>query len=89
MEEIFKPAGELEIKEDLESDDEVELPLPTPSKRRRQKLPRWKRVSGFGKPFNRKNLISEKIFQVWRKTHLIKCGKIFFRGHTEPHYSSN
>ena len=39
MEEIFKPVGELEI-EDLETDNEVELTLPTRIKRRRQELPR-------------------------------------------------
>ena len=40
MEEIYEPAGELEIEENLESDDEVEPFLPIRSKRRRQKLPR-------------------------------------------------
>ena len=34
MEEIFKPVGELEIEEDLETDNEVELSLPTRIKRR-------------------------------------------------------
>ena len=35
IEEIYKPAGGLEI-EDLESDDEAELPMSTSTKRRRQ-----------------------------------------------------
>ena len=51
MEEIYEPSGELETEKDLESDDKVELPLPTPIKRRRQELPRCKRVSGFEKGF--------------------------------------
>ena len=34
IEEIYEPAGELEIEEDLESDDEAELPLLTRTKRR-------------------------------------------------------
>ena len=51
MEKIFKPVGELEIEADLETDNEVELSLPTRTKRRRQEFPRWKRVSGFGKTF--------------------------------------
>ena len=34
MEEIFKPAGELEIEKDLETDNKVELILPTRTKRR-------------------------------------------------------
>ena len=36
IEEIYKPAGELEIEEDLDSDGEAELPLPTSTKRRRE-----------------------------------------------------
>ena len=36
IEEIYEPAGELEIEEDLKSDDKVELPFPTRTKRRRQ-----------------------------------------------------
>ena len=51
LEEIYEPAGELEIEKDLESDYKVELLLPTHTKRRQQELPRWKRVSGFGKAF--------------------------------------
>ena len=51
MEETYKPARELEIEENLASDDEVELLLPTRSKRRRQELPKWKRTSGFAKDF--------------------------------------
>ena len=38
MEEIQEPAIELEIKEDLESDDKAELHLPTSTKRRCQEL---------------------------------------------------
>ena len=34
IEEIYEPAGNLEIEEDLESDDGAELPLPTSTKRR-------------------------------------------------------
>ena len=34
--EIYEPSGELEIEEDLQSDNEAEQPLPTSSKRRRQ-----------------------------------------------------
>ena len=52
MEEIYKPAGGLEIK-GLESDDQAELPLPTSTKRRRQELPGWKKVSGFENAFQR------------------------------------
>ena len=51
MEETYKPARELEIEENLASDDEVELLLPTRSKQRRQELPKWKRTSGFAKDF--------------------------------------
>ena len=40
MEEIHEPAGELEIEENTESNDEVEPLLPISSKRRRQELPR-------------------------------------------------
>ena len=40
IEETYEPSGELEIEEDLESDDEAKLPLPTRTKRRRQELPR-------------------------------------------------
>ena len=50
-EEIYEQARELEIEKDLESDNKVELPLQTHTKRRQQELPRWKRVSGFGKVF--------------------------------------
>ena len=42
MKEIYEPAGELEIEEDLKSDDEAELSLLTHIKRRRQELPKWK-----------------------------------------------
>ena len=48
IEEIYEPAGELEIEENLESDDEVEPSIR--SKRRRQELLR-KRTSGFAKDF--------------------------------------
>ena len=34
IDEIYKPGGKLEIEEDLESDDQAELPLPTRIKRR-------------------------------------------------------
>ena len=40
MEEIYEPAGELEIEENLESDDKVEPLLPICSKQRRQELPK-------------------------------------------------
>ena len=53
MKEIYKPVGELEIEEDLESDDEAEQPLPTHTKKRRQELPRWKKVSGLERAFQR------------------------------------
>ena len=36
IEEIYEPAGELEIEEDLKSDGEAKPPLPTSTKRRRQ-----------------------------------------------------
>ena len=52
MEEIYKPAGELEIEENLESDDEVKPLLPICSKRR-QELPRWKEPLALQKIFNR------------------------------------
>ena len=51
LEEIYEPARELEIEENLESDHEVEPLLPTRSKRKRQELPRWKKTSGFAKDF--------------------------------------
>ena len=51
MEEIYEPAGELEIEKNLESDDEVEPHLPICSKQRRQELPEWKRTSSFAKDF--------------------------------------
>ena len=51
MKEIYKPAGELEIEENLASDDDVEPLLPPRSKRRRQELPKWKRTFGFAKDF--------------------------------------
>ena len=38
IKEIYEPAEELEIEEDLESDDEAELLLPICTKRRRQEL---------------------------------------------------
>ena len=44
MEEIYELAEELEIEEDLESDDEAELLLPIHTKRRHHKMPRWKKV---------------------------------------------
>ena len=77
MEEIFKPVGELEIEEDLETDNEVELTLPTLTKRRRQELPRWKRVSGFGKAFqweepsfreSLSDLEENSPYQVWKNS---------------------
>ena len=51
MEKIYESTGELEIEENLESDEEVELVLPICSKRRQQELPRWKKTSGFAKDF--------------------------------------
>ena len=51
MEEIYQSAGEVEIETDLESEDKVELPLPTRTKRIQQELSKWKRVSGFVKAF--------------------------------------
>ena len=51
MEETYEPRGELEIEENLESDDEIEPLLPTRSKRRRQELPSWPQV--LQKIFNR------------------------------------
>ena len=75
MEAIYEPAGELEIEENLESDDEVEPLLPTRSKRRRKKLPRWKRTSGFAKDFqqlepnfrnNWSDLEGYLPYQVWK-----------------------
>ena len=61
IEEMYRPGGELEIEEDLESDDKAELPLPTSTKRRRQD---GKKVSGFERAFQREELISPKICQV-------------------------
>ena len=52
MEKIFKPVGELEIEENLETDNEVELTLPTHTKRRRQELPRWNKSLWFRKSFS-------------------------------------
>ena len=78
IEEIHEPAEELEIEKDLESDEEAELPLPTGTKRRRQELPRWKKVPGFERAFQREELISQQICQIWREIHLTKCEKICF-----------
>ena len=75
MEKIYEPAGELEIEENLASDDEIEPLLPPRSKRRRQKLPKWKRTSCFAKNFQqvepnfRKNLSDLEgysPYQVWK-----------------------
>ena len=75
MEEIYEPAGELEIQENLESDDEVEPLLLTRSKQRRQELHRWKRTSGFSKDFQqlelnfRENLLDLEgysPYQMWK-----------------------
>ena len=54
-------AGELEIEEVLESDDEIELPLPTRTKRRRQDCLDGKDSLILEKLFNGKNLILGKI----------------------------
>ena len=51
MEEIYELAGELEIEENLVSDDDVESLFPLRTKRIRQELPKWKRTSGFAKDF--------------------------------------
>ena len=53
MEEIYEPAGKLEIEEGLESDDKAELSLPTRTKRRRQELTKWKKVPGFERAFQK------------------------------------
>ena len=50
VEEIYEPAREVEI-EDLESDDQAELPLPTHNKKRLQELPGWKKIPGFDSAF--------------------------------------
>ena len=78
IEEIYKSARELEIEEDLESDNEAKLLLSTPNKRRRQELPRWKIVSGFERAFQGVELISQEICKIWRKIYLTNCGKICF-----------
>ena len=75
MEKIYEPAGELEIEENLESDDEVEPHLPICSKRRQQELTEWKRTSSFAKDFQqvepnfRENLLDLEEYspnQVWK-----------------------
>ena len=81
MEEIYEPAGELEIEENLESDDEVEPLLPICGKRRQHELPRWKRTFGFAKDFQQVESNFRENLSDW-------CGKICFRGHTGAHCSS-
>ena len=75
MEKIYEPAGELEIEENLESDDEVEPHLPICSKQRRLELPRWKRTFGFANDFqqvepnfkeNLSDLEENSPYQVWK-----------------------
>ena len=83
MEEIYEPAGELEIEEDLESDDEAEMPFPTSTKRRQLELPKWKKVSSLKELLKvlkelRKNLISQTFCQIRREIRLIKFGKTCF-----------
>ena len=41
MEEIFEPAGELEVEKDLESNEELEMALPST---RKKGFPNWKKV---------------------------------------------
>ena len=75
MEEIDEPAGELEIEENLASDDEVEPLLSPCSKRRRRELPKCKKTSGFAKDFqqvepnfreNLSDLEEYSPYQVWK-----------------------
>ena len=48
MEEIFKPAGELEVEEDFESDEESEIALPST---RKKGFLKWKKVITLIKQF--------------------------------------
>ena len=41
MEKIFKPAGELEVEKDFESDEELEIALPST---RKKEFRKWKKV---------------------------------------------
>ena len=77
IEEIYEPSVEFEIEEDLESDDETQLPLPN---KYQKKTTRWKKVSGFERAFQREEPISPKICQILKEIHLTQCGKICFPG---------
>ena len=46
MEEIFEPAGKLEVEEDFESDEESETAL---SSTRKKGFPKWKKSYNFNK----------------------------------------
>ena len=46
MDEIFEPAGKLEVEKHLESDEESEAPLPSTSK---YEFPKWKKSYNFDK----------------------------------------
>ena len=46
MEEIFEPAGELEVKEDFENDEESEVTLLST---RKKEFPKWKKSYKFDK----------------------------------------
>ena len=58
MKKIYELAGELEIKEDLESDNLAEMSLPTRTKRR-QEQSRVKRSLALKEIFKRDNLIPQ------------------------------
>ena len=86
IEEIYKPAGELEIEEDFESDDEAELPLPTSTKRRRQD---GKKSLVFKELLKGKNQFHQKFVRFEGKFTLPCVEKFVFREHTGAHCSSN
>ena len=54
-EEIFEPAGEMEVEEEIYSDwcdDEPEVTLPPRTKRSRQGLPKWKKNDTLDRDFS-------------------------------------
>ena len=74
MEEIFEPAGELEVEEDFESDEELEMALLST---RKKGFPKWKKRYYFDKAIlieddssilrNRIfNLDGSSLFEIWR-----------------------
>ena len=86
IKEIYKPAGELGMEEDFESDDEAELPLPTiPKENDKMK----KKFLVLKELFKGKNQFYKKFVRFEGKFTLPSMEKIVFREHTGTHCSSN